>query len=356
MDLLALLRKETLAVRGNIGLFVVLLILIPGALVAGTVVYERTIPRDVPVGVVAADETTTDDDIAITRAGVTFFATPVSYEDPELVEDALLREEVYFAIVVPANITEEGNDVTFTVISDQTIVPFQEPANITVSVMSGQLDRSLPAHVTVEHKRLGVKRELSEYLVPTGLLAFLVLYALIFLPYQVRGERLVLDRLQTESRLDLVVASKLLFYGALLIVSAVTVGLVTAALGYDIAALAPMTLGVLLLTFVFLGAIGLAVLFVFKLGSAGVFVNLGLALGIFSLSSFVYPVGFFSEIRKEIARSLPTHYSMISLRSAMLRDAPVTLYTDYLVWLGATAVLSVVVLKLAVVSYRRRQQ
>lgn len=355
MDLLVLFRKEAITVRRRAGLFLVLLVLIPGMMVVGTVVFEQSIPRDIPVGIVGADESTTPDDIAIVRGGVAFFSTPVTYNTSAEARDALQREQVYFVIEVPANMTVDGAAANFTMVSDQTIVPFQEPANFTVAVMEFRLDRSLPSDVTVKHQRLGSRRVLPEYLVPTGLLAFVVVYALVYLPYHVQHERLVLDRLRTESRLDVVVASKLLFYGALLAVPAVMVGVVSSQLGYDIAAMAPFTLGVLALTFVYLAATSLAVLFLFEFENAAIVVNLGLAFAVFALSSFVYPVGFFSPMRKAIARSLPTHYSVVLTRSAMLRDAPASLYADYLLWLVVTAAASLAALKAAVVLYEWRQ-
>lgn len=355
MDLLVLFRKEAITVRRRWGLFLILLVLIPGVMVVGTVVFEQSIPRDIPVGLVGADESTTPDDIAIVRAGVAFFSTPVTYDTSAEARDALQREQVYFVIEVPANMTVDGAAANFTMVSDQTIVPFQEPANFTVAVMEFRLDRALPSDVAVEHQRLGARRVLPEYLVPTGLLAFVVVYALVYFPYHVQQERLVLDRLRTETRLDVVVASKLVFYGALLAGPTIVVGAVSSLLGYDVAATVPFTLGVLAVTFLYLAAGGLAVLFLLEFENAAIIVNLGLAFGVFALSSFVYPVGFFSPTRKAIARALPTHYSVILSRSAMLRDAPASLYADYLLWLVVAAAASLAALKGAIVLYEWRQ-
>lgn len=355
MDLAALLRKDLLSVRRNLGLFVLLLVVLPGMLVLGTVVYEQALPRDVPVGVVGANESTTQTDISITTAGVDFFATPVEYDDRDAALDALRREQIYLIVEVPSGITEEGNTANYTVVSDDSLTPFQSASNLTVSAMDGRLDDFLPADVNVQHDRIDQRRQLSEYLVPSTLLLFVAVYALVFVPAQVRRERLVLDRIQTESRIETFVASKLLLYGALFAVPVATVVLLTRHLGYDLALFRPFTLAVLGLTFLYLAAIGLAVQFAARLEDTATYVNLGLGAVVLSFSSIVYPVGFFSTTRKEIARAMPTHYSMIGIRSGALKDVPASLYTDYLWYVAITTVLALVALELSIVFYRWRR-
>lgn len=354
-DLLALLRKEALAVRRNLGLFVVLLVVLPGAFAAGTVVYEQTIPRDVPVGVVADDETTGETDLSITRSGLRAFAEPVDYDSVADAERALQREEVYLVIRVPANLSDPESDATFTVVSDRSFVPFEEPVNETVGVMETQFDDTLPANVSVAQSGIDQERSLSEYLVPTGLFAFVVLYGLVYLPYQVRGERLVLDRIRTESRLETVLAAKIAFYGALLAVPMAMIALVTTWLGYGLAVHSPLTLAATLLTFVLLAAAGLTTLFALGLGKSALFVNLGLTAGVLALSSLLFPVGFFSSVEKLLARSLPTHYAAVAIRSGMLRDVRAAMYADYLLWLAAATGGALIALQLSLVYYRRRQ-
>ncbi|MDJ1432478.1 ABC transporter permease [Halostagnicola sp. A-GB9-2] len=354
MDLLALLSKEAIAVRRNLGLVVVLLILIPGALAGGTVVFEQTIPQDVPVGLVAEGDASSDE-VDITRAGITAFSTPETYDSSEEATEALQREEVYIVVHVPGDLMEPGSEANYTVTSDRAFVPFEEPVNESAGVIESEFDSSLPADVAVESEGIGEERSLSEFLVPTGLFAFVALYGLVYLPYQLHSERLVLDRLQTESRLETVVASKLLFYGLLLVVPVGVITAVTSWLGYSVAAFSPMALGVVALTFVLLASTGLAVLFLLKLRKTALFVNLGLTLGVFALSSLVYPVGFFSSTQTTISRALPTHYSAITLRSALLRDTPPSVYADYLLWLAGSAGVSLIVLLLTIALYRRRR-
>jgi len=84
-----------------------------------------------------------------------------------------------------------------------------------------------------------------------------------------------------------------------------------------------------------------------------VFVNLGLAVGVLTLSGLVYPVGFYSAVRKAVSRSLPTHYSLVTLRGTMLRGRPLALYEEYLLWLAATTLAALLFLALAIRQYER---
>jgi ABC-2 type transport system permease protein len=353
VTLLGLLRKEALTVRRNLGLFVVLLILVPGALAAGASVYQQTVPQDVPVAVAPADETTTETDMQLVRGAVQFFATPETYEDREAAVRAIEREQAYVAFLVPTGLTEEGTAATVTVLLDRTNAPLQDPAELALGVLGSQFDARTPADVSFETEGFGTERTLSAFVLPSALLALVVLYALVYLPYQVREERRVMDRLRTETSLELVVASKLAFYGALVVLPAATVTAAARYYGYGFGALGPETFLVLALTFLYLAAAGLAVLFVMRLRQAAVFVNLGLAVGALALSGLLYPVGFYSEIRMTIARALPTHYSLVTLRGTMLRDAPASLFADYVAFLGASVVVAGVLLVISIRYYER---
>lgn len=353
MDPLALLRKEALTVRRNLGLFLLILVLVPAGLAVGTSVYQQTIPEDIPVAVAPATETTGEEDLQLVRGGVQFFATPVEYEDRAAVERALQREEVYVGFLVPPDLTEEGANVTVTVLTDQTNAPLSDPAELALGILERQFDQGMPAAVAFAHVRLGEERTLSEFLLPSVLYGLVVLYALVYLPYQVREERRVLDRLRTETRVELVVASKLLFYGALVVVPAATITAAARYYGYEVVALAPETLSVLFLTFLFLASTGLAVVFALRLRQSAVFVNIGLTVGVLSLSGVMYPLGFYSELRKIVATSLPPHDALVLVRSTMLRDAPLSLYTGHLAWLVGATLLAVGALALAIRHYER---
>jgi len=350
---LALLRKEAITVRRNLPLFVVLLVVVPAALAVGTSVYEQTVPQDIPVGVAPADDATTESDMRLVRGAVSFFATPVEYDSRAAAVEAMQREEVYLAFVVPPDLTDDDAEVSVTVISDAANAPLSDPAELTFDLLESRFDSVFPAAVTLEREQVGTERTLSEFMLPSALFALIVLYALVYLPYQVREERRVMDRLRTETRLELVVASKLLFYGVLVAVPAATATAAARYYGYGFSALTPGTLAVLGLSFLYMAAAGLAVLFAMRLRQAAVFVNLGLAVGVLTLSGLVYPVGFYSAVRKTVTRALPTHYSLVTLRGTMLRGQSLSVYDAYWPWIGAATLLALLLLAVAIRHYDR---
>jgi ABC-2 type transport system permease protein len=175
----------------------------------------------------------------------------------------------------------------------------------------------------------------------------------VYLPYQVREERRVMDRLRTETRLASVVASKLLFYGVLVVVPAATASAAARYYGYGFDALGAETLAVLGLSFLYMSAAGLAILFLMRLRQAAVFVNLGLAVGVLTLSGLVYPVGFYSAARRTVSRSLPTHYSLVALRGTMLRGESLAFYSRQLTWMAAAAAGAILLLGVAIRHYER---
>lgn len=353
MSLAGLLWKELYGLRRQAALFVVLVLVLPGFIVAGTVVFEQTVPRDVPVGVVAADGAS-DDDVSVAEAALVSYTDPRGYDSADAAEAGLEREEVYLVVFVPANLSDPDADASFTLVTDRTFVPFEEPVNETSEVLESQFDAAYPATVTVEHERVGTERSLGSFLVPTGLLAFVALYGLVFVPYQLHAERRAIERVRTTTSLEQVVAAKLTFFGALLVIPAAVVALGVRWLGYDVAVFSPLAVAGVGLTFVMLAATGLSVLFFVRLDRSGLFVSVGLALGALSLSSLLFPVGFFSSTQTVVARALPTHYAMITIRSGSLRETPVSLYADYLTALLAATVVSLVVLGLAIRTYERR--
>jgi hypothetical protein len=50
---------------------------------------------------------------------------------------------------------------------------------------------------------------------------------------------------------------------------------------------------------------------------------------------------------------VPTHYSMIVTRSSMQKGLPLSMFADWLVALGGVALVTLLVLKLSAVYYRR---
>ena len=187
MGVLALLRKEAITLRRNLGLFFVLLVLVPAALAIGTSVYQQTIPQDIPVAVAPADNATTESDMRLVRGAVSFFATPVEYDSRAAAVEAMEREEVYMTFVVPPDLTDDDAEVTVTVVTDAANAPLSDPAELAFQALERQFDSVFPATVTLEEESVGTQRTLSEFMLPAALFALVVLYALVYLPYQVRS-------------------------------------------------------------------------------------------------------------------------------------------------------------------------
>jgi ABC-2 type transport system permease protein len=353
VDLLALLYKEAITVRRNLAPILLLVVLLPASFALGTVVYENTVPQDVPVAVVAADENTTDEDLDVVETGVRIFGEPRRYDSTDEAVDALKREQVYLVIEVPGGLHDANATSNFTVYSDRGIVPFHEPSAVATGLLDDELDTLLAADVNARLERVGRDPSLSEYLVPTATMFFVVLYSLVFLPRQVRSERSVFDRLRTESSLEAVLGAKLLVWGLLLGVGLGAIALVTSVLGYTVAVLSPLVVAAVALAFVYLAATGLAVLFALNCSRSAIYVNFTLAGVTFAMSSLFFPVGFFSGLRADIARLLPTHYTTVAVRSGMLKSVDATLYFDYLGYMLAAAIGALVLLELSLVRYRR---
>lgn len=359
MDLLILLRKEFSAIRGNLGMFLVLLVILPGMFVGVTAVYEQTIPEEVSLGVVPADENVEDADIDLMRPVLDGFGSVNEYETRDEADRALEREEVYIVVEVPDGYrnASTGENRNVTLIMDGSFTLLEEPVNATAEGIENHLHAEaggiVHPNMSVTTDSVGETRDLPEFLIPAVLLSFVVLYGMVYIPYQVRGERLVMDRLQTETRLDTVVASKLIFYGIMLAIPAAVVVILTTLMGYNIAALSPFTLGTLFITFLYLAAFSLGVLFFTQLKKTGLFLNVGIAVISLALSALIFPVGFFSSIERLIANLLPTWYSVATIRSAMLRDVSMLNYLDYFGYIIGATILSIVMLKMSLIYYKR---
>jgi ABC-2 type transport system permease protein len=354
MSLVSLLKKEFHWSKHNLLALAFILLLLPTLFAYTSIAFQTVIPRDAPVAVVPQDETVSESDMTIVEGGVAAFADPTVADDRDEAERMLRRESVYAVVQVPPDITDPGNsNATFVLTVDGSIVPFKEPSKAIRSVMAFQLDQFLDADVNVERRVIGPDNSLSEYLVPIFLLVVIQLFAFTYVPYNLAKESAVLDRLRAESSLEAVVGAKLVYFTLLMLVPILVFQAAAAYLGYAVNSLAVGAILTLLVTFVFLAAISMSVMVFLRFGTLGRFVNSVLLLGLLGFSGLAYPVGYFSPLRKEVVRMVPTHYSMIITRSSMQKGLGPGLFADWLLGLAGVAVLSLVVLKLSAVHYRR---
>ncbi len=354
MSLRSLLKKEVHWSRHNAFALLFVLLLLPGFFAYTSIAFQDVVPRDTPVAVVAQDDNVTQDELQIVTGGMTFFSEPRTVDSLETARDKLKREMVYAILEVPSGIMDENEtNATFVLHVDGSVVPYKEPSKALQGLMASSLDSRLPADVSVERVVVGNDSSLSEFLVPIFLMGVIMLFAFTYVPYNLARESNALDRIRAEASLEALVASKLVYFGALMLVPILVFQAAAGILGYAVSAFAVGPIFVFLLTFVYLAALSMSIMVVTRFSTFGRFLNVVVLLGLIAFSGLAYPVGYFSPLRKELVRMIPTHYSMIVARSTMLKDVGLGLFTDWLLALGGFAVVTLVALKLSVVYYRR---
>lgn len=330
------LRKEVLWSRHRLLVLAFVLLLLPGAFAATSVFFQHVLPKDAPVAVVGDDAS--DADRRVVTAALEGFSDPERYDSRVAAMTALEREQVYAVVTVPPGVADPATEeATVTIAIDGDVVPYREPSAALANVVRFSLDRAVEADVSVERRIVGGERILSSYLVPTFLTVVVMTYAFAYLPYNLARERRVLDRLRVEASLWRAFAGKLLFLAALLLVPMAVFAAVAAALGYDVAVLAPAAVVAYLLTFLALGSVAGAVTLVTDFDTSGRLANVLLLFGFLGFSGLVYPVGFFSAWRREVVRLVPTHYAVVVARSATLKGASAGDFASWLAGLGGFA-------------------
>jgi ABC-2 type transport system permease protein len=354
MTLRSLLKKEVFWSRHRLVTLLLMLLVLPTFFAYTTVVFQTVVPEDSPVAVVPANDEVSENELAIIQSGATVFSDPEIYDDRATAMTALRRESVYAVLEVPPGILDNATtNATFSLYVDGSVVPFGEPSKAIRGIMSFYLNQNLPSDVTVEREVVGADNTLSEYLVPVFLMGMLMLFAFTYVPYNLAQEADVLERLLVESSLEAVVLAKLGYFAVLMGVPVLGFTLTSAYLGYAVTLLHPVAIAVFLLTFCYLTAISTSIMILTKFSTFGRFLNVAALFAAITFSSLVYPVGFFSPLRREIARLIPLHYSMIITRSLTLKDVPTSLYADWLVLLVGFTALTGLLLKLSIVRYER---
>lgn len=355
MSLRSLLYKELRWLRHNAATVVLVLVVLPAIVAAGTVAFQQVIPRDTPVALVPENGSVSDDEMSAMEGVTTFFADPHSYEagQRDRAMRALTREEVYAVFVVPPGLLDESASVEVEMIVEEEMVPYEQPSLAIASILRFQAGRILPADVGVERTAVGEDRTLSEFLLSIGTMLITMVFAFAYVPYVVADEQQVFRRIRVESSLWHLLASKFLVLTPLLLVPILTFQGIASYLDFSVTLLAPGAIAVTLLTFVYLTAISLGVMFLTRFRTVGRMLNVTLLFGSLAFSNLVYPAGFFSPLRREIAKTSPLHYSMIVQRGASLKGQSLGIYTDYLLGLGGFTLLCLCFLAGTVVYYDR---
>lgn len=348
-----LVRKELTWSRHQVATLLLVLLVLPGLSAFTALGFQHVLPEDTPVAVVPGEDTS-EDEYKIVRAALTSFSDPVRYDDEDRALAAMDRERVYAVVTVPPGLTNESANVTLTMYRDGNMKPYERPSQALAGILDRTLSGLAPAEVHVREVEVGPDRTLSQYLVPTFVMALLLVLSLAYLPYVLVREAAVVDRVRFESSLSAVVAGKVGTFTVLGVVPVVVAAGASAHIGYGISLLVPGAVLVFALTTLYTAAFGAAVAVLARFEPWGRLANLAALLFLFSFSGIVYPAGFFSVVRRELVRLVPLHYSMIAARSHVLRGASVgDLAVEYAI-IGATTVAALALLWGSLRLYERR--
>jgi ABC-2 type transport system permease protein len=320
-DLLTHLRKESYWARRRVPALLLLVVVLPAVFAVGTVAFESVVPQDTPVAVVPASEAVTEDDLTVATGVLGQATDPRRVDSAERARTLLSRERVYAVVTVPANLTADVTDpatVEYRVAG--TVVPYRKPSQAIAAQVEAGLDGLLARPVTVTHVEQAPTVGLREYLAPAALVLLAVLVGLGFLPRLVSDERQALPRLRVESSLAAVLAAKVVAGVALMLVPFGTVAAVVTGLSYDLHPVNPTAVLAYLLLVVHVAALGMTVALVLEERAATV-LNLGLVIALLLAGNPVYPRGFFSVVRGQVADLVPLHHAAVALRAGVLRDA-----------------------------------
>jgi ABC-2 type transport system permease protein len=351
MSIRSLLRKELRWSRRHIFVLVFLLVALPLFFAGTSFLFQDVIPREVPVAVVAEDESVSNLDLGLVRAGMAPYTNPKSAGSQAEALRMLERESVYAVVTVPSDL--RSGEATFRLTVDGTIVPFQSSSQVIQNLIELELNQIEAADVSVEREIVGEKKELPEYLLPSFLMTLMIFFAFTYVPYNIGRDQVVLDRLRVESSLEALLVSKLGYMTVLMLVPILVFHLIATYYGYAIDSFAPGAVFVLLLTFALMATVSATVVILTRFSGAGRFVNLLVMLGLIALSGLAFPLGFFSPVRTQVAQLLPTHYAMVAVRSLMLKDSSLGTFADWIAIILGLFVLSLVALEGAIVYYRR---
>jgi ABC-2 type transport system permease protein len=355
MKLPTLLRKELAWSRHHLGTLAVLLLILPAAFSVGTLFFQHTFPEHTPIAVVGVDGATEDDtDIVVAAITVSEFSDPVVYDSSERAFADLEREQVYAVVEVPGSLGDPETSSTIDLHVDGRITSYRVASTALVAILTTIDDSfSLPGDVTAERHVIGTSVDLPGYLLPSFLMIFLMLLAFAYVPYALVRERRALDRLRIESSVDAMLAAKFTFLVPLAAVSTLVVYVVGTLLGYPLQPISLPLVAAYLLTFLYLSVISVSITLLTGFSTTGRVVNVALFLVFVSISNLVYPAGFFSGWGRDVARMMPTHYSMIIARSHMLKGVDTGTFSEWWGPLVGFTLVTLLVLKLSVEWYKR---
>ncbi len=354
MSLRTLLRTELHWSRRHLLVLVFLLLFVPLAVGGASLVFQDVVPEHIPVAVVEGDEEVSDTELELVMRSVDPWTDAEVVESREEAERMLERETIYGIVVVPPDYLEPETNATFTLVTDGSIAPFQSPSELIQDLITFELQAAgFSENLTVEQEVSGEERGFEEYLYPGFMMGLLLFIAFTYVPYSLRREEPVLDRLRVESSLESLVATKLTFLTGLMLVPLIVFHAVAWYYGYGVDTGDPWGIAVLLGTFLLASTVSLTIVVLTRFSRTGQLLNLVVLFGVLVLSGLVFPRGFFSPLRSTLLELTPTYYAGVIVRSRMLKDSDIALFTDWLIGLALLQLLAVAALLGAITYYRR---
>ena len=348
-----LVAKELRWLRRNWRAVTLVFLLAPICFGLATASFDRTLPRDVPVAVVPADDAVTQDELQAAAGLTRSVAAPRQFDSVDAAQTALEREHVYGVLSVEHGLYDAGANVTLSFAVAGGMVTYVEPSQVVTATLQDRAN-IFPSTVTIEHETLDPERTLPEFLFATGLVYLFTGYAFTYVPYHLAREQRVFERVRVESSLWSLLAAKAVLFAALGTLALASMGAVGVALGYRVALANPVALAVLGLTGTSLVATGLGISFLTRFSVAGRFSNVALLGAVVAFSNPVYPSGFFSVIRRTISGFSPVYHATVVVRGLTLSGRTSGLYTDRLVLTCGVTAASLAFLATAVYHYERR--
>ncbi len=234
------------------------------------------------------------------------------------------------------------------------MVPIQRSSEYLDDIAS-DYPEDQPMSVDAEFQTIGETRQISDFLFPSFLFAVLLILSLLYLPYSLSEDEEVLDRIRVEYSLDKMILGKLIFFAGVLFVPVLIFHLAGVYFDAGVQILSFGSILMYLITFLFLSLLGMSVVFFAKFSDWGQIFNILLIFFFLIFSSVFYPSLLFGNNLQSLSQVLPTTYSMVAIRSFLLKNVSISMFLDWVGYLILSVVFSTILLKLSMIYYRRKK-
>ncbi len=345
----ALLLRELLGVRRNV-LLLLLIVVLPIAFGVMFGTFKEFIPRSTPSMAVPENESVGADDMKFANFTLALFSTPVVGKDNQTIVNALLREEIYFGIVVPPGVHEAEGVISVYV--DSSMAPVAEASDYVVGMIRREL-REWNYYPTFKLVKVGRAIMPLEFFVPGIIILLIAAAGFLVLPFSTMRDSLVFDRLLTNVSLAGIALSKLIFGLALALIQVLFLLATQRFLGAPIIEINFWSAYVIVASALSFTALGLAFVFLARFSELGRYLNV-LAFGaVVVLSGIFYPVGFMPPLIQTVCKLTPTYYSVLLVRYFGVKGGAFPLVGDYVTIVTAFGIACLALLIFSIWRLRR---